>query len=35
MGVGGWGDMVPVGSKGGMGWEGFGDVGRGNIVRQG
>lgn len=29
------GDMVFMGSEGGMGWEGFGEVGRGNMVWQG
>ena len=37
MEVGGWGDVVSMRSEGGMGycygWEGVGDVGRGNIVR--
>ena len=39
MGVRGWGDMVFMGSEGGMewcyGWEETGDVGRGNMVWQG
>ena len=39
MGVGGWGDVVSMGSERGMewcyGWEEIGDVGRGNMVWQG